>query len=229
MAIGGMVLAGEKNTNLVEFHKKWCKNNFLSERAGKEEGEFKDFIIIRGLGQDKSVPDMPVQDQHKAEYAREWALYQSGQKQEAEGTPLKTWSVMDERLVKRLNSHGLYTIEAVRDVSDGAVYAMGDSDKTEIIQLRKRAAHFLDEEAPKAANANLLAQVDELRAKIENQSTELSQFRAQNLAGSTETEELRGQKEVLSMEVAQLRSQIEDLTAPAETARKPGRPKKDAT
>ena len=197
MAIGGMTLAGEKNTNLVEFHKKWVVNKFLSERAGSEKGDWQDYVIIRGLGQDKSVPDQPVQERDKVEYAREWALYQGGMKQEAEGTPLKSWSVIDRPLRKRLNSHGLYTIEAVRDVSDGAVYAMGDSDKTEIIQLRKRAAHFLDEEAPKSANANLLVQVDDLRAVNER----------------------------LTIEMAQMRSQIDDLTAPEEESRKPGRPR----
>lgn len=184
----------EANTNLVRFYKHWVQNNFATEREGRPVGKDLDYVEIRGLGQDKQVTKRKVRPQDLNEYARQWDLYQRGIEQRADGTPLEQWPTLGTEEILMLRSHNIHTLEALCQVDDSGLLHMGPGTR----KLQDRCKYYMNEEAPKAASANLLAQVDELRADNEK----------------------------LATEVAQLRGQIDDLTTPDEAPRKPGRPRK---
>lgn len=190
----------EKNTNLVRFYKNWKQNNDESEKQGRPVGVEFDYVEIRGLGQDKTVVKRKAMLADQNEYPREWDLYQRGLEQTAEGTPLREWPVMTPDEILRLNSHNIHTIEALVAVSDAGLQQIGQGAR----QLQQRAKAFLDEDAPKAAAANLRVQVDEQRAEIEALQTKVGQLEAEN---------------------EELRQVPEDETA---LKRGPGRPKKAA-
>ncbi len=144
----------ERGSNLVRFHKKWVQNNFKSEEAGRPVGEERDYIEIRAVGQQHQVVDCRVTTQHQLDYAREWDLYQRGIEQVASGTPLREWPVMTHDDIHRLKSYAVHTIEALVGLSDAGLQEVGPGTR----DLQKRAKAFLEEDAPKAATANLRVQ-----------------------------------------------------------------------
>ncbi len=158
----------EKSTNLVRFYRRWVQNNSKSEQEGHPVGEEFDYVEIRGLGQDKTVVDRKAEVKDQIEYSREWDLYQRGLEQVAEGTPLREWPVMTHGEIVRLNSYGVHTIEAMVALSDAGLQQIGPGTR----QLQLRAKAFLEEDAPKAAMANLRVQNDELRAEKERFTNE---------------------------------------------------------
>ena len=164
----------EKSSNLVRFYRHWVQNNFQSEREGHPVGEELDYVEIRGLGQDKTIVNRKVGVKDQLEYAREWDLYQRGLEQVAEGTPLREWPVMTHNEIVRLNSYGVHTIEAVVALTDAGLQEAGPGTR----QLQLRAKAFLEEDAPKAAMANLRVQNDELRAEKERLTNENLQLQA---------------------------------------------------
>ena len=207
----------ERGTNLVRFFRHWVQNNFKSEQAGHPVGEEFDFIEIKGLGQPNSVVHCKVNTQHQIDYGREWDLYQRGQEQVAEGTPLREWPVMTHGEIVRLNSFGVYTIEAMVDLSDAGLQKIGPG--TRALQLRAKA--FLEEDAPKAAMANLRVKGDEDRQTIQDQDLEIKQLKAR-LAETVEP--APEEHAALVAKLKETEAQLEEVTM----KRGPGRPKKAA-
>ena len=164
----------EASTNLVRFYKHWIQNNKESERQGRPVGEEVDYVEIRGLGQDKTVVKRKATLQDQNDYHREWGLYQRGLEQTAEGTPLREWPVMTREEILRLNSHSIHTIEALVAVSDAGLQEMGHGAR----QLQQRAKAFLEEDAPKAAAANLRVRTEELQTENERLITENTRLQA---------------------------------------------------
>lgn len=151
----------ETSTNLVRFYKHWVQNNKKSELQGRPVGDDLDYIEIRGLGQAKTVVKRKSTAQDQNEYHRQFDLYQRGLEQVAEGTPLREWPVMTTEEIVRLNSYSVHTIEALVAVSDAVLQKMGAGAR----QLQQRAKAFLEEDAPKAAMANMRVANDELRTE----------------------------------------------------------------
>ena len=176
------------STNLVRFHKKWLQHNVKTLQAGHPVGEEFDYIEIRGLGQDKTVMNRKVQDKDFNEYPREWDLYQKGQEQVAEGTPLREWPSMNEAEIIRLNSYAVYTIEALAVVNDAGLQQIGPGAR----ELQNRAKYYLEDAVPKAAAANMAVQNDTLRAENEVLQTRLSRLEAQMLEMAEDEPAKRG-------------------------------------
>ena len=164
----------EASTNLVTFYKHWVQNNVQSEKQGRPMGDEFDYVEIRGLGQDKTVVKRKATLVDQNEYFREWGLYQRGLEQVAEGTPLREWPVMTPDEILRLNSHGIYTIEALVKVSDAGLQEMGHGAR----QLQQPAKAYIEEDAPKAAMANMRVSNDEQKTEIERLTNENTRLQA---------------------------------------------------
>ena len=228
----------EASTNLVLFYKHWKQNNKESERQGRPIGEELDYVEIRGLGQDKTVVKRAAALADQNEYHREWGLYQRGLEQVAEGTPLREWPVMTPEEILRLNSHSIHTIEALVAVSDAGLQEMGHGAR----QIQQRAKAYLEEDAPKAAAANLRVLSDEQRTEIERLTNENAGLQAQvdelvkaNVAnpGSRGPGGSPDRMVPEDMEITELKARLEKTEALLEEAttpakRRPGRPRKAA-
>ena len=215
----------EQSTNVVRFYRHWLQNNHESEAAGRPVGEEFDYVEIIGLGQSKTVVKRKATVKDQIEYSREWDLYQRGMEQVAKGTPLREWPVMTQAEILRLNSYGVHTIETVTALSDAGLQTIGPGAR----QLQLRAKAFLEEDAPKAATANLRVANAEQRTEIEALQAKVSQLEAENAelreAKDTETPSTPDPR------MDQLEAQLAELTAAQEAKPKrgPGRPKVKAT
>jgi len=217
-----------QSTNLVHFYKKWKQNNFKTAQEGRPVGEYFDYVSIQGLGQDKGGANRQVQEKDKFEYSREWDLYERGKEQTAEGIPLSEWPVLGgedaaKAEITRLNSHSVYTVEAMAAVSDAGLIQIGHG----AMDLRKKAKIYLEESAPKAAAANMRVLNDKLEAENLALQTRVSALEASMLAA----QEAPAVPAVSDDRMNQLEAQLAALAASqtdVDAKRKPGRPRKVA-
>ena len=122
--------------------------------------------------------------------------------------------------ITRLNSHSIYTVEAMAEVSDAGLIQIGHG----AMDLRKKAKIYLEESAPKAAAANMRVLNDKLMAENLALQTRVSALEASMLAVKDETPRADDRLDELEAQLAALAASQSDVDA----KRKPGRPRKAA-
>lgn len=86
------------------------------------------------------------------------------------GTPIDNWALVDTRMAANLKFHGVYSVEALAEVSDGNAANMGMGMR----ELVQKAKDWLKNASSSAAaletedrNRKLQAEIDDLRGKYE--------------------------------------------------------------
>lgn len=155
--------------NYVKFYPKWKRNNFLSNKEGREVGEHRDYVMIICPGQPKSEVHREVREEDKREYRTEWEAYKAGKEQRISGTPVELLPGLDKSRADSLKAIYIYTIEQLADVSESAKHAMGmgandlvnrakaylQKNSAEVVALRQELASR--DQAISALNARLAA------------------------------------------------------------------------
>ena len=147
-----------KETAFVRFYQRAVSQKFQSEEEGRPIYKQFDYVEIRQPGEDKQVVDRKVCDLDKERWPEQWARYQRGQEQVADGTPLSEWPNLGVTEVARLKSINIHTIEHLAGLDDMGLQKLGPGAR----ELQKQAKYFLEEAVPTSAVANLKGMYDRL-------------------------------------------------------------------
>jgi len=123
---------------VARFYKKAVKNNFKSKQEGRPIFEDKIYVEYYAAGQTQLKMDVPAYDHHMQRFAKQWAYYQSTQKEDGggAGTPLSQWPILSPADVENLRGMKIFTIENIAGLSDNGLSVLG-------MGLAGMAAHVL--------------------------------------------------------------------------------------
>ena len=112
---------------IARFYKKAVKNNFKSKQEGRPIFEDKIYCEYYAAGQTQLKMDVPAYDHHKQRFAKQWAYYQSTQKEDGggAGTPLSQWPILSPADVENLRGVKVFTIENIAGLSDNGLQVLG--------------------------------------------------------------------------------------------------------
>ena len=174
----------------VQFRAAAVKNDFESERQGRPIFENVDFVKIFVPGDNTTVIDTPVREEHKKRFPLHWAAYQNahGSDQKEIGTPLSQWPRLSISQVEELRALKFYTVESVATASDAQLQRIGMIAGMNHYAFRDAAKRFLS-----LANSDAVMQAAEERArKVEEENAKLrEEMEARDKARIQEIEDLR--------------------------------------
>ena len=97
----------------------------MNTRARFYENNSKLMIEISIVG-DPNIFVGKVRDEHKAQFPKEWAEFEKGQKPAApKGTPLEEVKGVGPKMANKLRSEGVHTAEELAELGDGNLGAIG--------------------------------------------------------------------------------------------------------
>jgi hypothetical protein len=134
---------------------------FLSQQAGKEIKEKKQYVRIVVKGNDKNIVIRPVTDQDKRRFPFAWQQFERGESQSAKGTPLSDLFDSDSEIVPHYHAMNVFTLEDLSQVSDGNLQALGAGAR----ENRLKAKEYLGKVKDSGRVAELEARLAELEAK----------------------------------------------------------------
>ena len=167
----------------VEFYWHEPVDKWASETAQKiVKGDRKPFIRIMRPGDNTSIIEMAVRDDHKARWPQKWLAWQIREGL-TEGVPMPAgWSIDEwdevkdnQNLIHELKFLRFSTVEQVAGASDAQVQRMGIGgmglrEKAKLALQKKNRAEFADELLAKDKEmAEMRAQLDELKALVTGQ------------------------------------------------------------
>jgi hypothetical protein len=148
---------------IAQFYIKPIKNNFLSQKEGREIWEDREYVEIIVPGDSKNIVHTAVTDAHRDRWPRSYQAFKSHMEAPAEGTPLEEWAAVGASMVMELKSHHVRTVEHLAGLSDSQlakVCPMGGH------ALRDRAKRFLEQVDAEKPIAELTQQVEALKAEL---------------------------------------------------------------
>lgn len=150
----------QKSANYVKFYRQWLRDNFLSEKEGREVGAEHDFILIISPGQSKTEVRRKVTEADRVTYAGEWAAYQAGKEHQVSGTPIEKLPGLASGMADALKALHIHSIEQMAALPDIAMQkvGMGAND------IRNRARAYLSNGS--AEVATLKEQLKAAQARI---------------------------------------------------------------
>lgn len=144
------------------FHLQAVLNGFKTEQEGRQIFEDKEFVQIFTPGQARSVPNEPVNDEHKRRWPEHYRAFKEGLELACEGTPIEHWPQSTPAMVANLKVLHIKTVEQLAAVSDAGLQQMGLGAR----ELRQKAQDYLDN----ASSSAPLERERALRAAAEEQS-----------------------------------------------------------
>lgn len=134
----------------VKFYMRSMKNNFQSEKEGRDIYYEEEFITIWTPGNQLNIVDTPVREDHKRRFPIQYAAFKSSQSApQVVGTPLEEWPAVSRSQAEELKAVKFFTVEQIAQASDQQAQALGMNGP----MLRQKAAAFL-----KVAKDTALAQ-----------------------------------------------------------------------
>jgi hypothetical protein len=146
----------------VIFYSKPMQNEFESNKQGRPIFEDRDMVKIFVPGDNNSVIDTFVRDDHKQRFPLQWAHFlnrHSGDSREI-GTPLSAWPRLSPAQVEELRALKFFTVENVANASDLQLQSLGMAAGMAPHAFRDHAIRFL-----KVAREDSTAQASEERIK----------------------------------------------------------------
>ena len=155
--------------NYGRFYREWVRNKFMSNKEGREVGEWRDFILIICPGQQKTEVRRQAKEEDKLAFPAEWRAYADGKEQIATGTPINLLPGIEESRAAMYKALYVMTIEQLAGLSDTGLQkaGMGASEDRARAQKYLQGAGSVrrDLEAATAQIAELRAQIAALQAQ----------------------------------------------------------------
>lgn len=189
----------------VRFYVRPVKNEFESEAQGRPIFTDVDYVEIFVPGDNNTIIDQPVREDHKKRFPIQWAHFQNQHAKDTReiGTPLSEWPQVTKAQVEELRALKFYTVDSIANASDQNIMRLGMIAGMSPYAFREKAQQFLKMasgvavagEAEKRAKeaeqkaADLALQLAENNAKVAAMEAKLAQ-----LLESSETPKKRGPK-----------------------------------
>jgi len=173
----------------VEFFWHEPVDKWESERIGKEvRGPRQPFIRIMRAGDQTTMLETPVRDDHKQRWPQKWLAWQMKEgliegATNVPGWPLEDWGALNPDQLHELKYLRFSTVEQLAGASDAQVQRMGMSG----IGLRERARQAIKDKAREEVRGELEArerEIQELRERDAARQKELDEIKAMLSAGN---------------------------------------------
>lgn len=143
----------------VEFYMMPVKDESRSAALGRAVHKDVEMIRIMIPGDRHNIPERRVREHDKVNYARQYEHFRKGEMQAAEGTRVDDWSVLTRAQVQDLKSMNIYTVEAIANISDSQLPALGLGGR----RLREHAQLYLHNAEKGALPSQAVAELETLR------------------------------------------------------------------
>lgn len=165
----------------VMFYSRPLKNEFQSEQQGRPIFYDADMVKIYLPGDDKTVIDTFVRDDHKQRFPRQWAHYQNkmaGDQRLAGKTPIDQWPRLTPAQAEELRAIRFLAVEDIANASDHQLSAIGMIAGMAPHAFRDAARTYLRLAAGEASESQAAARAE----AAEKQNAELKQQMAELMA-----------------------------------------------
>ena len=127
------------------FYKKPQQNNFKTEQEGRPIFDEVDMVKVYIAGDNLSVIDTLVREDHKTRFPMQWANYmnKTGNDPHLSGTPLAHWPLISAAQAEELKALKFFTVENVAAASDAQLQKIGMLAGMSPHTFRDRAVNFL--------------------------------------------------------------------------------------
>lgn len=163
----------EADRTIPEFFLSPERNNFLSAEKGRDIFEDKEMVRVITPGNMKSIPVLPVTEEHKRRWSAQYAAFKSGHEQPVTGTPLDQVAFLTPAAVKHLQAMNVKTVEDLAGVSDAVLQNLPLGGR----EYRTKAAAFLD-----SAKGNALVEHEKAGRIAAEQERDMLKSQMQDLA-----------------------------------------------
>lgn len=190
----------------VRFYVRPVLNEFETEAQGRPIYRDVDYVEIFVPGDNNTIIDQPVREDHKKRFPIQWAHFQNKHSQDTReiGTPLADWTQVTKAQAEELRAMKFYTVDSVANASDQNVMRIGMIAGMSPYAFREKAQQFL-----KVASGVAVANEAEKHAKeVEAKNAELAAQLAENNA-------------TIALLQAQMAQLLESATKPAKRGPKP--------
>lgn len=158
----------------ARFYTRLLKNDFLSEKQGKDVSFKAIFVEISTPGNNLNIVDVPMREDHKFRFPRQWAMFEADNDVDEQivGTPLSTVNFISKSMVEELKVLKFLTVEQIANASDLQMQSLGMSAQ----ELKRKAMLFLDSSKEVAVKHELdeIAKRDRLIADLTEKVNALS-------------------------------------------------------
>ena len=137
------------------------------------------YIEIRLKDNSTEVFNQPANQEKIRRFPKEYALYRLARKQTTEGTPLEQFAFLDAAEIATCKSRGIFTVEALADLSDEKIQNLGLQEEHKLAclfleqakQNKKLQKFALAEDAYKSEIAELKEKIQLLETKLKTRKT----------------------------------------------------------
>ena len=189
----------------VRFYVRAVENAYETAAQGRPIFTDVDYVEIFVPGDNNTIIDQPVRDDHKKRFPIQWAHFQNQHAKDTReiGTPLAEWPQITKSQGEELRALKFYTVDSVANASDQNIMRLGMIAGMSPYAFREKAQQFL-----KMASGVAVANEAEHHAKeVEAKNAELAAKLAENNA-------------TIALLQAQMAQLLESTNQPAKRGRK---------
>jgi len=157
-----------RHGNIIYFYDKEERSERLSTEQGRPIFVSKTYIHKSTPGDSNVVIERPVRDQDKADFAREWQLYEQKQSTKVQGTPLDAMPWLDRLQCAEIKALNIHTVEQLIDLAGvHQSKIMGYQD------LKRKAESYLKVASDTALLEKKEAEAKQAREEVEEKNREI--------------------------------------------------------
>jgi len=190
----------------VRFYVRPVPNAFESSAQGRPIFVDVDYVEIFVPGDNNTVIDQPVREDHKKRFPIQWAHFQNKHAKDTReiGTPLAQWPQITSAQAEELRALKFYTVDSVANASDQNIMKVGMIAGMSPYAFREKAQQFLKV----ASGVQVAGEAEKKAAELAEKNAELSSQLAEN-----------------SVKLALLQEQMAQLLESAQPAKRGRKPK----
>lgn len=190
----------------VRFYIRPVENTYETQAQCKPVFTDVEYVEIFVPGDNNTVIDQPVREDHKKRFPIQWAHFQNKHANDTReiGTPLSAWPQITAAQVEELRALKFYTVDSVANASDQNIMRVGMIAGMSPYMFREKAQLFLKV----ASGVAVAGEAEKRAAEAEAKNAELSNQLAENNAK-------------LAIMQAQMAQLLESANQPAKRGPKP--------
>lgn len=162
----------------VTFYMRSIQNNSESEKAGRPIFFEQPFVRIQMPGNQLSIIEAPVREDHKRRFPRQWRMFEDSQFSSSEqvvGTPVGEWSALTRAQAEELRGMKFFTIEQIANCSDAQIQRLGMNGQV----MRQKAIAYLKGASDHALAERQAAELAKKDQQINDLMTVVNKLSAQ--------------------------------------------------